>query len=1164
MRIDARLSCTAIVSALTFMCGATALADDTEVFFGSAASSTNNPNILLVLDTSGSMTRDVTSTTPYDPNTTYPGSCVATNVYYRRSNASMINCSTSNYVPLTDFACTSANTAFLGVGYYQDAGIRWRRRNNDPKDYGWSTTFGGGSFTYTNHITCLSNSGPSFYPLAGSDSNVANRYNGTSSNNYWTAGTQTQFHFYSANYLNYLGTSPTVTQSRMQIVKNAATSLIDSVTGVNIGLMRYDSNGSGGMVIQPVQPISTGATALKTSINGMFACGNTPLSETLYEAYQYLSGGAVGFGNSSNAAVADALSTSCSGEVASLSVPSSRTVALTNYQTPITDACQKNHIVFLTDGLAYEDTSANTSIENLSSTAGNTCYADQTAMWTALGVAEPSETHSGGVCLKEVSRYMGADTTDLSTTLADNQRANTHFIGFGDDVAGGAAEAYLRDAARAGGGDAYSAANYAELTTVLQRIITEIKDDSSSFTSPSVAVNAFNKTQVLEDMYIAMFRPSTTTHWPGNVKKFKLRDSQVVGRGSTMTSVDSASAVDAATGFFTSSSKDFWHQLTDNRTENTTKGGAANLIPDPSSRTVYTYIGANVPSAPVALNLHPFTTSNAAVTDTVLGIGATGDPTHDVLINWARGDDDGDLSTTDDTRHEMGDPIHSQPAVVIYGTSGSTFTDQINDALVFTATNDGYLHAIDVVTGVEQWAFIPQELLPELKTLYVDAPSATKYYSLDGDIRVLKYDADGDGKVEPTDGDRVFLYFSRGRGGAHYYALDVTYKSTPKFLWSLNASALGGIVSESWSTPTLGRVKVGSGNTQNSQRLVLIFGAGYDDVEKSATYNSANGFGNGLFMVDAVKGTVLWSQTKTTSGAFARMTHAIPSNITALDTDSDGWTDRMYVGDMAGQLWRFDITNGNSGNYVTGSEITAKLVAGGVIASLGGKESVAVADNRSFYSPPDVAAIASRRGSNYYNIGIGSGDRDLPRSNNTIADHFYSIRDYRMTAVAQSVYDGLTRVVHGDLVTITGSSSTTFSDSSAGWKMALSAGEKSLAQSLTIDGVLLFTTYVPPTGSSSATCRPSTGSARSYAVKVANAEKRFADLYEEFNTSGLPTQVSIVNESQVVRTDGTVRSGSGTGSGSGPATCMSGVVILGQCVEFGRKVKTFWQESGAN
>lgn len=40
------------------------------------------------------------------------------------------------------------------------------------------------------------------------------------------------------------------------------------------------------------------------------------------------------------------------------------------------------------------------------------------------------------------------------------------------------------------------------------------------------------------------------------------------------------------------------------------------------------------------------------------------------------------------------------------------------------------------------------------------------------------------------------------------------------------------------------------------------------------------------------------------------MTHAVPSDIATLNTNSDGFTDRMYVGDMARQLLRFDIING--------------------------------------------------------------------------------------------------------------------------------------------------------------------------------------------------------------------------------------------------------------
>jgi len=137
-----------------------------------------------------------------------------------------------------------------------------------------------------------------------------------------------------------------------------------------------------------------------------------------------------------------------------------------------------------------------------------------------------------------------------------------------------------------------------------------------------------------------------------------------------------------------------------------------------------------------------------------------------------------------------------------------------------------------------------------------------------------------------------------------------------------------------------------------------------------------------------------------------KMTHAIPSNITVLDTDNDGWTDRMYVGDMAGQVWRFDITNGNA---------VSSLVAGGVIASQGGKISSTDANNRSFYNAPDVSLFAVQGGSNYYNIAIGSGDRGLPKSNTSTQDRFYAIRDYHLAAMSQTQYNSLSAITDSGL-----------------------------------------------------------------------------------------------------------------------------------------------------
>ncbi len=109
-------------------------------------------------------------------------------------------------------------------------------------------------------------------------------------------------------------------------------------------------------------------------------------------------------------------------------------------------------------------------------------------------------------------------------------------------------------------------------------------------------------------------------------------------------------------------------------------------------------------------------------------------------------------------------------------------------------------------------------------------------------------------------------------------------------------------------------------------------------------------------MVDALTGDLLWSAGNDDSHdlELPAMTHSIPAGIRVLDIDQDRLADRMYVGDMGGRVWRFDISNG---------EPVADLVNGGVFASLGGAApgAVAPADVRRFYATPDVARIDLRQ-----------------------------------------------------------------------------------------------------------------------------------------------------------------------------------------------------------
>jgi type IV pilus assembly protein PilY1 len=870
------------------------------------------------------------------------------------------------------------------------------------------------------------------------------------------------------------------------------------------------------------------------------------------------------------------------------SVASSRTNNLltsNTYNTPLDDAsvcAANNHIIYLTDGEPTSDTDANDEIQALT---GSSCP-------TSSG--GPAGNGSGN-CLDKLAGYMHTHNL-ISGNISS---VKSHFIGFGSDVTNQTDVNYLTAAATAGGGQFKTAGDIATLSSAFDSILAEtVADTSATFVTPSVAVNSFNKTQILEDMYIAMFKPSTTTHWDGNLKKFKMRNVTeagsthlaVVGKNLTTGLADeTTSAIDSATGFFKDSAYDFWQASTDLNEDLTTKGGAANLLPKPngtSSRNVYTYIGSNTPNSSIALSSHSFTTGNNSITETLLGVssGLTGSSCtsnstpscKNLLINWTRGDANGDGSSSqNDVRRSMGDPIHSQPAVVIYGNSSTatTTTDKLNDAIVFVLTNDGFLHAVDVLTGIEQWSFIPQEILPDLKNIYINNDTAAKHYSLDGDIRALKYDVNNNGMIDTADGDRVILYFSQGRGGPNYYALDVTDKTNPKFMWSLGSTL--GKVTQSWSTPTIARVKI-NGPTQNSQKFVLIFGGGYDPSEETQGYiSTGDTYGNAIYMVDAIRGTLLWSAGHSSDTSanlkLADMTHAIPSNVTTVDTDNDNFTDRLYVGDLAGQLWRIDITNGNS---------ASSLATGGVIASLGAKgvstpTNGDVTNNRTFFNAPDIAKILSSDGTGfYYNIGIGSGDRSMPKSNITTADRFYSIRDYNIDALTQSQFGSLTKIYDSDLTAISGSVEPD-NMSTSGWKFLLSSTEKSLAQSSTLNGAVMFTTFIP--GSSAIACQPTTGTSRSYAIKLTTGIKYFDNLYETFNTTGLPTQISSINATKIVRTDNTNSSSSSSAGSSGSSSsssssnstglstgCLSGVSILNSCVEFGSKIKTYWREAGTN
>jgi hypothetical protein len=99
------------------------------------------------------------------------------------------------------------------------------------------------------------------------------------------------------------------------------------------------------------------------------------------------------------------------------------------------------------------------------------------------------------------------------------------------------------------------------------------------------------------------------------------------------------------------------------------------------------------------------------------------------------------------------------------------------------------------------------------------------------------------------------------------------------------------------------------------------------------------------------------------------------TSFTAVHLDGDGVHDRLYAGDRAGRLWRFDLHSG---------AMPAALMKAAVLADLR-----ATGGSRGFVAPPDVARIRMPSGESWLNVAIGTANTAAPRN-----DHrFYVLRD---------------------------------------------------------------------------------------------------------------------------------------------------------------------------
>lgn len=454
----------------------------------------------------------------------------------------------------------------------------------------------------------------------------------------------------------------------------------------------------------------------------------------------------------------------------------------------------------------------------------------------------------------------------------------------------------------------------------------------------------------------------------------------------------------------------------------------------PSSRNIYTYANGA---------LRSFVYDNLTNAD----LDVSSDSERANLINHIRGamdafDADRDGNTIEMREWKLGDIFHSNGVIVgspsvffedqgFSGPGGFYETNRNRAKVIIAGANDGMLHAFSTATGSEKWAFIPNSVLKNLKLM-----TAAHTYYVDSTPKV----ADVWFYADPTDATKgaeewkTVLICGLRKGGKTYFALDITNTLNPVYLWEFpnpgDATTLAK-VGQSWSEPAIGRVKIEVGG-ELYERWVAFIGGGFD---------SSGSTGRAFFIIDIKTGGIIWEFSHDPGHAQKQyMTHSLAAPPAIVNTNSDGYVDKVYIGDLGGQMWVFDVSF-NEVTKKSDSQWTGRRLF---------RAPASHPEKHSIYYQPAVAFDQYRVPWVYF----GTGDRENPKDTSNPAERFYAVKD-----------DGLGNYprTETDLRDVTALNTFTPDATKKGWYIQLEKSaqrvEKVLAKPAVFNLLVYFTTY---------------------------------------------------------------------------------------------------------
>jgi len=249
----------------------------------------------------------------------------------------------------------------------------------------------------------------------------------------------------------------------------------------------------------------------------------------------------------------------------------------------------------------------------------------------------------------------------------------------------------------------------------------------------------------------------------------------------------------------------------------------------------------------------------------------------------------------------LGDIINAQPLFVPppffnYSDAGyANFRDVLQKnrkGTLYIAANDGYLHAFDGDTGLENWAWMPRFVMPGVYQLADSGYAAKHRFFLDGTPEFQDVFDTSAGAW------KTVIVGGANSGARGFYALDITDPTNPKGLWEFCSDPTLCAISDpdlglSYGNPVIGKRKLDG-------KWVVVVTSGLNNI-------GPTGNGGGFFYVlDAITGQILHKvrtslDNATTPSGLMKIGGWYPEGL------NDALFTHVYGGDQNGDVWRMDM-----------------------------------------------------------------------------------------------------------------------------------------------------------------------------------------------------------------------------------------------------------------